>query len=83
MSMFNIDVDTCQYIGSNDYSVLQPTCCASVVAGRAYCEEHLWQVYKQGTAVKRKKDTRVANAVWDLQNELNTIIEELEDEGVL
>jgi hypothetical protein len=43
----------------------------------------LWQVYKQGTAIKRKKDTRVANAVWDLQNELNTIIEELEDEGVL
>ena len=83
MSMFSIQVDTCQYIGSNDHSQLQPTCCANVVAGRAYCEQHLWQVYKQGTAVKRKKDTRVANAVWDLQNELNTIIEELEDEGVL
>jgi hypothetical protein len=39
-------------------------------------------VYKQGSAVTRKKDARTALAVWDLQSELDSIIEELIEEGM-
>lgn len=69
--------DTCTYLGEHT----EPCGCA-VVPGRSYCEDHLWIVYKQGTAITRKKDTRTANAVWDLQSELNSIVEELIEEGM-
>jgi hypothetical protein len=39
-------------------------------------------VYKAGSAVVRKKDVRTAAAVWDLQAELDSIIEELIEEGM-
>jgi hypothetical protein len=39
-------------------------------------------VYKKGTAVVRKKDTRRAQAIWDLEAELSEIIEELIEEGM-
>ena len=74
---------TCTYIGTalDDYARLQPTCCAPVVAERSYCEQHLWLVYKQGTAVHRKKDKRTAEAVWNIQDAFNEAITELEAEG--
>ena len=71
-------VEQCSYLGEHTSC----TCTQPVVLGRSYCEEHLWLVYKQGSAVVRKKDTRVANAVWDLQSELNSIVEELIEEGM-
>ena len=78
-------IDTCTYIGATDdstYARLQPTCCAPTVAGRSYCAEHLFLVYKEGTAKpKRKKDLRVAAAVWDLESEFNAAVEELMNEG--
>ena len=50
--------------------------------GKSYCEEHVFLVYKQGTArAKRKKDLRVADAVWDLEAEFNAVVEELIAEG--
>ena len=70
--------DQCQYLGEHTVC----TCTAPVVLGRSYCEEHLWLVYKQGSAVTRKKDVRTANAVWDLRAELDSIIEELIEEGM-
>jgi hypothetical protein len=55
-----------------------------VVPGRSYCELHLWQVYQKGTNLgKRKKDARIAAQVWDIESEINSIVEELESEGVL
>jgi hypothetical protein len=39
-------------------------------------------VYKQGSAVVRKKDVRTAQAVWDLEAELSDIIEQLIEEGM-
>ena len=70
-------IEECQYLGDS------PTACGSAtVPGRSYCEDHLWIVYKQGTAVVRKKDTRTAAAVWDLQSELDSIVEELIEEGM-
>lgn len=75
-------IDTCTYIGSTDYKQLQPTCCQPTVAGRSYCVEHLFVVYKEGSAKpKRKKDERTAAAVWDLESEFNAAVEELILEG--
>lgn len=71
-------VEQCTYLGEHTHC----SCTEPVVPGRSYCESHLWIVYKQGTAVVRRKDARVANAVWDLQSELNSIVEELIEEGV-
>lgn len=68
--------NTCTYLGDR----LQACGCATV-AGRAYCEEHLWRVYQKGTAVHRRKDIKRANAVWDLESEMNAAVEELIQEG--
>lgn len=72
---------TCAYIGSTDYSQLQPSCCNTVVKGRAYCEEHLWLVYKKGTAVHRKKDIQTAAHVRLIEQLMTEAIEELIEEG--
>lgn len=66
----------CQWIGNGE------GCSHTAVNGRSYCEEHLWKVYQKGSNLgKRKKDTRVANTVWDLESEFNRAVEELESEG--
>jgi len=72
----------CQYIGSNDHSTLTPTCCSPAVAGRAYCTEHLYVVYKQGTArAKRHKEIRTVDKVRMVESLMNEAIAELEAEG--
>ena len=66
----------CKWIGNN--------CGCNHVAleGRSYCNEHLWQVYQQGSArARRKKDERIAAVVWDLESEFNAAVEELINEG--
>ena len=80
--------NTCQWQGPTDstepstaYTRYKPTCCASVVPGRSYCEEHLWLVYQKGTAVQRRKDKKRAEAIWDLESEFNRAVEELIEEG--
>ncbi len=85
MTPTDTQVSTCQWIGTElGYTRLQPTCCAPTVAGRSYCEEHLWQVYKQGSATaRRKKDIRVANDVRMWESLFNEAVEELVDEGFL
>ena len=72
----------CQYIGT-DYPRLQPSCCNTALQARAYCTEHLWLVYKEGTAAHRKKDTRVANDVRLWESLFNEAVEELIAEGEL
>jgi hypothetical protein len=67
--------DTCTYIGDGS------GCTQAVVEGRSYCADHLWLVYKEGTAQVRKKDKRTAAAVWDLESEFNAAVEELAAEG--
>ena len=70
---------TCQYIGEQG---TRPTCKHTALAGHSYCAEHLAVVYQAGTArAKRKKDIRVAAAVWDLESEFNAAVEELVLEG--
>jgi hypothetical protein len=41
----------------------------------------LWQVYKEGTAVRRKKDTRRYEQIKMLESLMNEAIAELEQEG--
>jgi hypothetical protein len=76
---------TCQYIGQDntEHSTrLHPTCTLPSVAGRSYCEQHLWLVYQKGSATaRRKKDLRVAASVWDIESEFNAAVEELVSEG--
>lgn len=76
---------TCQYIGpaaTGHSTRLLPTCTAHSLAGRSYCELHLWEVYQKGSATaRRKKDERVAASVWDIESEFNAAVEELVSEG--
>ena len=69
---------TCQYIGGNG---THSTCTHTAVAGRSYCAEHLGLVYKLGTAVHRRKDTRTAQKVRLVESLFNEAIEQLEAEG--
>ena len=67
----------CTYLGTR----LQP-CGSATLAGKSYCAEHYALVYQVGTArARRKKDIRVANTVWDIENAFNEAVEELEQEG--
>lgn len=82
--MTNPKITECQWIGADtDYTRLEPTCCSPVVAGRSYCDLHLWRVYQQGTAVQRKKDIRTAESVHLWESLFNEAVEELENEGFL
>jgi len=70
-------LDSCTYMGN----ALVACGCATVL-GKSYCQEHVFLVYKQGTArARRVKDQRVAAAVWDLEAEFNAAVEELVAEG--
>jgi hypothetical protein len=69
--------NTCTYLGASTTA-----CGCTAVEGRSYCAEHIHLVYQKGTArAKRKKDLRVAVAVWDLESEFNAAVEELIMEG--
>jgi len=79
MSM-NEPFTECQWIGNSP--TLQPSCGCRTVEGRNYCEDHLWLVYKEGTAVRRrKKDIRRAEAYWNLESEFHDAVAELVEEG--
>jgi len=67
----------CEWIGQGE------RCSKEAVNGRSYCEDHVWLVYQQGTAVHRRKDKRRAENVFELQSLLDQAIAELESEGVL
>ena len=78
--LMNNTITECQWIG--DSPTLQPICKCKVVEGRSYCEDHLWLVYKEGTAVRRrKKDIRRAEAYWNLESEFHDAVAELVEEG--
>lgn len=66
---------SCQWIGEGD------GCDKPSVGSRSYCDQHVWRVYDQGTALRaRKKDQRRAEEVWQLISEIDSIAAELEDE---
>ncbi len=69
-------MDKCTWIGDG------LGCTHNAVAGRSYCEEHLWQVYQKGTALgRRKKDLRTVDSVRTWQTLMDEAVQELEEEG--
>lgn len=63
---------------------MTPVCSCDAVPNKSYCKDHVWLVYQEGSQLrKRKKDIRIANAVWDLENEFSEAVAELELEGFL
>lgn len=72
MNIHNI----CTYIGTG------LGCSKPTVNDTSYCKDHVHIVYQKGTArPRRKKDERVAAAVWDFESEFNAAFQELVDEG--
>ena len=70
----------CQYIGAQD-TVPYTTCGCASVQGKSYCSEHVWLVYKEGSNVQRRKDTRRYDFLTQLISDFNAAAEELEAEG--
>ena len=68
---------TCTYLGEGT----SPCGCATV-QGRSYCTEHIYLVYKQGTArAKRKKELSIVDKVRLVEELMHEAIAELEAEG--
>lgn len=70
----------CQYIGEQA-STPYTHCGCATVAGKSYCAEHVWLVYKEGSNVPRRKDTKRYQALTQLISDFNQAAEELEAEG--
>jgi len=67
----------CTYMGT----ALQACGCATVL-GKSYCQEHIYLVYKQGTArAKRHKEIRTVDKVRIVEQLMHEAIAELEAEG--
>lgn len=76
----NDTITECQWIGNSP--ILKPSCNCEAIEGRSYCTEHVWLVYQEGSAVrKRKKDIRRAEAYWNLESEFHDAVAELVEEG--
>lgn len=71
-------IKECQFIGADqdplrDWPIKM--CCRPVFPGRAYCEDHVWQVYQKGTSIGNKRKIKA------IEEELAEVkrLEELED----
>lgn len=77
-----MNIKLCTYI--SPINLAPGECCHASLEGFSYCVDHYPVVYKEGSGLrKRHKDIRVANAVWDLENDFREVVEELEEEGVI
>ena len=71
-------VTECQWIGADQDPLREwpiKMCCRPVFPGRAYCEDHVWRVYKKGTNINGKRKIK------EIEKELAEVkrLEELED----
>ena len=67
---------TCLWIGEGQ------GCAEAAVPKRNYCEQHLWQVYARGTAVKpRKKREKKRLDLDQVIGDLNELYEEMVASG--
>lgn len=69
-------ITACTYMGNSTTACGHPT-----LPGKSYCQEHYAVVYKVGSGTRRKKDERIADAVWSVQDSFNEAVAELEAEG--
>jgi hypothetical protein len=47
--------DSCQFIGPEQTNAPFTMCGRTPFPGRAYCEDHVWKVYKKGTSVGNRR----------------------------
>lgn len=76
MKQTNTAITACTYMGNSTTACGHPT-----LPGKSYCAEHYSLVYKVGSGTRRKKDERIAAAVWSVQDSFNEAVAELEAEG--
>jgi hypothetical protein len=70
-------IPDCTYMGNSTTACGCPT-----VMGKSYCIEHIYIVYKQGTArAKRKKELTTVDKVRMVEELMHEAIAELEAEG--
>ena len=70
-------ITDCTYMGNSTTACGCPT-----VLGKSYCAEHIYIVYKQGTArAKRKKELTTVDKVRMVEELMHEAIAELEAEG--
>jgi hypothetical protein len=66
----------CQYLGSGSTACGSPS-----VVSKSYCVQHVWLVYKEGSNILRRKDTKRYDFLSQLVSDFNAVAEELEAEG--
>jgi hypothetical protein len=70
-------ITDCTYMGNSTTACGCPT-----VMGKSYCAEHIYIVYKQGTArARRKKELTTVDKVRMVEELMHEAIAELEAEG--
>ena len=52
-------IKECQWIGPEQTNWPVTLCGCPTLAGKSYCGEHFWQVYKKGTATAGRRNERV------------------------
>ena len=79
------NLSQCQWIGPEQTGpTYLMSCSCPSLEGRNYCSDHLYKVYQEGTALRKgRKDLRIANSVWDLEQLFREVVEELESEGLI
>ncbi len=80
--MVDIPIRECQWIGPDQDPRKGPIqyCCAPVIAGKSYCGDHYWRVYKRGTALAGKKKEKAIDAeIADLKRQQE--LDELEEQN--
>ena len=73
--------DLCQWIGTGTATNPLACTCTARATLRGYCNDHVWLVYKEGTAVHRKKDRARYDRVRLWEGLMEEAIAELEAEG--
>jgi len=73
--------DLCQYIGTGTATNPLACTCTARATLRGYCNDHVWLVYKEGSAVHRKKDRARYDRVRLWEGLMEEAIEQLEAEG--
>lgn len=69
---------TCEWIGPDQKNPPYHYCGAKVLAGKSYCGDHYWKIYKKGSASAGRRNEKAIDAeIADLkrQQEVEEIME--------
>jgi hypothetical protein len=69
----------CQYIGPEQKEWPYTMCGCQTIAGKVYCGEHYWLIYKKGTAIAgRRNEKAIDLEIQELkrQQEIEEIVNE-------